>query len=59
MVSQYSPGCPEICSVDLAGPKLGLLSASASQVLGLKAYTTTPSFQNMIFLKAKDKISLL
>jgi hypothetical protein len=32
-VSLYSSGCPGICSIEQAGP--------ASQVLGLKVYTTT------------------
>jgi hypothetical protein len=42
-VSLYSPGCPGTHSVDQAGFKLRNLpaSASASQVLGLKACATT------------------
>jgi hypothetical protein len=40
-VSLYSPGCPETHSVDQAGLKLRNPPASASQVLGLKACTTT------------------
>jgi hypothetical protein len=40
-VSLYSPGCPETHSVDQAGLELRNLPASASQVLGLKAYATT------------------
>jgi hypothetical protein len=36
-----SPGCPGTHSVDQAGLKLRNPSASASQVLGLKARTTT------------------
>jgi hypothetical protein len=42
-VSLYSPGCPETHSVDQAGLKLRNSPASASQVLGLKASTITPS----------------
>jgi hypothetical protein len=40
-VSLCSPGCPGTHSVDQAGLKLRNPSASASQVLGLKACTTT------------------
>jgi hypothetical protein len=40
-VSLCSPGCPGTRSVDQAGLKLRNLPASASQVLGLKACTTT------------------
>ena len=40
-VSLYSPGCPEIHSVDQASLELRNLPASASQVLGLKACATT------------------
>ena len=36
-----SPGCLETSSVDQAGLELRDLPASASQVLGLKARTTT------------------
>jgi hypothetical protein len=36
-VSLCNPGCPETHSVDQAGLKLRNPSASASQVLGLKA----------------------
>jgi hypothetical protein len=39
-----SPGCPETHSVDQAGLELRNLLASASQVLGLKACATMPSF---------------
>jgi hypothetical protein len=42
-VSLYSPGCPGTHSVDQAGLKLRNPPASASQMLGLKACTTTPS----------------
>jgi hypothetical protein len=41
MVSLYSPGCPGTHSVDQAGLDLRNLPASASQVLGLKAWATT------------------
>jgi hypothetical protein len=37
-----SPGCPGTHSVDQAGLKLRNPPASASQVLGLKAYVTMP-----------------
>jgi hypothetical protein len=40
-VSLYSPGCPGTYFVDQAGLKLRNLPASASQVMGLKACTTT------------------
>jgi hypothetical protein len=40
-VSLYSPGCPGTHSVDQAGLELRNPPASASQVLGLKAYATT------------------
>jgi hypothetical protein len=36
-----APGCPGTHSVDQAGLELRNLPASASQVLGLKAYATT------------------
>jgi hypothetical protein len=42
-VSLCSPGCPGTHSVDQDGLKLRNLPASASQVLGLKVCTTTPS----------------
>jgi hypothetical protein len=41
-VSLYSSGCPGTHFVDQAGLELRNLPASASQVLGLKACTTTP-----------------
>jgi hypothetical protein len=41
-VSRYSLGCPGTHSVDQAGLELRNPPASASQVLGLKACTTTP-----------------
>jgi hypothetical protein len=40
-VSLYSPGCPGTHFVDQAGLELRNSTASASQVLGLKACTTT------------------
>jgi hypothetical protein len=40
-VSLYSSGCPGIYSVDQAGLELRNSPASASQVLGLKAWATT------------------
>jgi hypothetical protein len=40
-VSLCSLGCPGTHSVDQAGLKLRNLPASASQVLGLKAFATT------------------
>jgi hypothetical protein len=41
-VSLYSPGCPGTHFVDQAGLELRNLPASASRVLGLKVYATTP-----------------
>jgi hypothetical protein len=41
-VSLYSPGCPGTHFVDQAGLELRNPPASASRVLGLKAYATTP-----------------
>jgi hypothetical protein len=40
-VSLYIPGCPGTHFVDQADPELRNPPASASQVLGLKACTTT------------------
>jgi hypothetical protein len=40
-VSLSSPGCPGTHSVDQAGLELRNPPASASQLLGLKAYATT------------------
>ena len=41
-VSLYSPGCPGTHFVDQAGLKLRNLPASASRVLGLKAWPPRP-----------------
>jgi hypothetical protein len=41
-VSLYRPGCPGAHFVDQAGLELRNPPASASRVLGLKAYATTP-----------------
>jgi hypothetical protein len=46
-VSLCSPGCPGTHSVDQAGLELRNPPASASQVLGLKACATTPSWENV------------
>jgi hypothetical protein len=48
-VSLYSPGCPGTHSADQAGLELRNLPASASQVLGLKAFGTTAQLQKQIF----------
>jgi hypothetical protein len=58
-VSLYSPGWPETHSADQAGLKLRNLPASAFQVLGLKAFTTTaqpPGSFNLRFDKFKKSI---
>jgi hypothetical protein len=47
-VSLCSPGCPGTHSVDQAVLELRNPPASASQVLGLKACATTPSFKDPI-----------
>jgi hypothetical protein len=47
-VSLCSPSCPGTHSVDQAGPKLRNLPASASQVLGLKACTTTARLSSIL-----------
>jgi hypothetical protein len=47
-VSLCSPGCPGTHFVDQAGLKLRNLPASGSQVLGLKACTTTPGDREQI-----------
>jgi hypothetical protein len=48
-VSLCSPGCPGTHSVDQAGLEFRNLPASASQVLGLKAYTTTAQPQGISY----------
>jgi hypothetical protein len=55
-VSLYSPGCPGTYFVDQVGLELRNLPASASQVLRLKAYATTPGFTKMILLLHKDSL---
>jgi hypothetical protein len=50
-VSLYSPGCPGTHFVDQAGLELRNPPASASQVLGLKAYATMPGFKNTNLFK--------
>ena len=46
-VSLYCTGCPHTHSVDQAGLELRELPASASQVLGLKLYSTTTQHSNI------------
>jgi hypothetical protein len=48
-VSLRSPGCPGTHSVAQAGLELRNLTASASQVLGLKAWATTAWLRSMFF----------
>jgi hypothetical protein len=48
-VSLCSPGCPGTHSVDQAGLKLRNLPASASQVLGLKAFAITAQLVSLNF----------
>jgi hypothetical protein len=43
-----SPGCPGTCSIDQSGLELTDPLASASQVLGLKPYTTTACLYGVI-----------
>ena len=52
-VSLCSPGCPGTHFVDQAGFKLRNLPASASQVLGLKACTTTAQLLLYTFKEKK------
>jgi hypothetical protein len=47
-VSLYSPGCPGTHFVDQAGLELRNPPASASQVMELKAHTTTAWLTNII-----------
>ena len=46
-VSLCSPGCPGTHSVDQAGLELRNPPASASQVLGLKVWATTPGWNSI------------
>jgi hypothetical protein len=46
--SLCSPGCPGTHSVDQAGLELRNPPASAPQVLGLKACTTTPTTSSLL-----------
>jgi hypothetical protein len=54
--SLYSPGCPGTHFVDQAGLKLRNPPASASQVLGLKACTTTSWLYHFESLTIKKSI---
>jgi hypothetical protein len=53
-----SPGCPGTHSVDQAGLELINLSASASQVLGLKACATIISFLRYGSNKVKNGLEM-
>jgi hypothetical protein len=57
-VSLHSPACPGTHSVDQAGLELRNPPASASQMLGLKACTTTVQIvffvKNKVILRARD-----
>jgi hypothetical protein len=55
-VCLYSPGCPGTHFVDQAGLELRNPPASASQVLGLKMYTTTTQL-NVHFYILKPSLS--
>jgi hypothetical protein len=57
-VSLYSSGCPGTHFVDQAGLELRNPPASASQVLGLKACTTTPGLTSafIAFLHIRNLI---
>jgi hypothetical protein len=57
-VSLCSPGCPGTHSVDQAGLELSNLLASASQVLGLKAFTTTAGQEAGFLCVALDVLEL-
>jgi hypothetical protein len=54
-VSLCSSGCPGTHSVDQAGLKLRNPPASASQMLGLKAYTTIARLKNCFYLLLSEK----
>jgi hypothetical protein len=58
-VSLCSPGCPGTHSVDQAGLQLRNPSASASQLLGLKACATTAWLLLLFFLNLKNVVCLL
>jgi hypothetical protein len=49
-VSLYSPGCPGTQSVDQAGLELRNSPASASQVLGIKAWPPLPNSLEFVIL---------
>jgi hypothetical protein len=51
-VSLYSPGCPGTHFVDQGGLKLRNSPASGSQILGLKACTTTAQLVFIVFVSS-------
>jgi hypothetical protein len=56
-VSLYSLGCPGTHSVEQAGLKLRNSLASASQVMGLKACTTSKTaIQQMVLVQLMDSM---
>jgi hypothetical protein len=57
--SLYSPGCPGTHFVDQAGLELRNSPASASQVLGLKACTTTPGQSDFSYVQKQNFTSEL
>jgi hypothetical protein len=57
-VSLCSTGCPGTHSVDQAGLELRNLPASASQVLGLKACTTTAQLGPGILTKPSSSVGV-
>jgi hypothetical protein len=62
MVSLYSPGCPGTHFADQAGLELRNLPASASGVLGLKAWATTPGLPAhfyYIFFTSHNKLQII
>ena len=58
-VSLYNPGCPGTHSVDQASLELRNLPASASQVLGLKACSTTPGYKASLNTRVYNKNNLV
>jgi hypothetical protein len=58
-VSLCSPGCPGTHCVDQAGLELRNLPASASQVLGLKACTTTAQLRVSFMVKVPGVLSCI